>query len=106
MENKNIGIETWGGGSRSQKAKPSKLSLVTKISSATNTKSLDITNLSIKELQSILKLATSGVKVPKVAITSRLKKPYIAVLEPIMPDIQLSKLSVSALQELIGAFNE
>lgn len=107
MENNSTaGIETWGGGSRKQKAKASKLSLITQISVLTDTKSLDINPLSIRELESVLAVS----KVGKLAIgdvpTSRFKAPYIAVLSKVFPQVQLDKLSVAALRELLGAFNE
>lgn len=104
--NKTIGIETWGGGSRKQKAKSSKLALVTQISIITETKSLDITNLSIKELEAILEVANSATKLCENIPVSRFKKPYLTLLATIFPTVHLDKLSVSSLKELLGAFNE
>lgn len=102
----NVGIETWGGGSRKQKAKPSKLSLVVEISIITKTKSLDITNLSIQELEEILEVAKEGKTIDEPVPISRFKKPYVALLHTIFPYVKLDKLSVAALKELLGAFNE
>jgi hypothetical protein len=105
-KNSAIGIETWGGGSRKQKAKSSKLSLVTQISVITETKSLDITSLSIRELEDILVVANNHTKLLVDVPISRFKKPYLLILSELFPKVSLDKLSVSALKELLGAFNE
>ena len=104
--NKTIGIETWGGGNRKQKTKPSKLDLVTEISSLTEVKSLDITALSISDLEIVLARAREQVKLHISLPTGRLKKPYISALEVLFPNLSLNKLPVAALRELLGAFNE
>lgn len=101
-----IGIETWGGGNRKQKSKSSKLQLVTEISTVTGCKSLDITVLSTSELETILSVASTGGNKCTGMPLGRYKKPYIEALTPLFPTVRLTKLSVSALKELIGAFLE
>lgn len=104
--NTTVGIETWGGGSRKQKSKPSKLSLVREISELTKVSSLDITALCIADISKILTVAKQGTTIKIEVPTGRYKKPYIEVLEGIFPNISLTNLPVASLKELIGAFNE
>ena len=104
-ENKTIGIETWGGGSRRTKSRTSKLSLVSSISTLTGAKSLDITTLSITELKQVLVAVKAGKCIEDPIPTGRLKAPYISMLDTLAPTVNFNKLSVQALQELIGAFH-
>ncbi len=101
-----IVIETWGGGSRRTKRRASKLELVTEISKITGKKSLDITGLTISDLESILQVANENTRLSENAPSSRFKQPYINILEAIFPTVKLDKLPVAALKELLGAFNE
>ena len=101
---KTLGIETWGGGSRSRKAKQSKISILTALSKKTGTKSLDIGVLNINELLHIASKVGS-VHITEEVPSSRLKKPYVEILQHHFPKADLTKLSVSSLKELIGAFH-
>lgn len=105
MESSSLGIETWGGGNRKQKRKSSKLSIITRIGKLTQSKSLDITALSIADLEDILNKAETEQKISVLVPTSRLKRPYIQLLTELFPKVALDKLPVSALKELLHAFN-
>jgi hypothetical protein len=103
---KTAGIETWGGGSNRTRGKASKLDIITMIGQETHTKALDIGNLNLSDLNKILKVAKSHKELIESEMPKgRLKHPYIQSLEKIFPTVKnLSKLSVSSLQELLGAF--
>ena len=106
MESTSLGIETWGGGNRKQKRKPSKLAIITEISKITKSKSLDLIALSIADLEAILNKAIAGEHLKVSVCLSRFKKPYVQVLEVLFPTVALNKLPVSALRELLDAFTD
>lgn len=102
-----IGIETWGGGSKRIRAKKTKLMLITEISKKQKVKSLDLYPLSLKELKSILTHANNGTSIDVTEIPlGSFKLPLINILSPVFEEVALSKLTLSALRELIGAFNK
>lgn len=105
-ELKSLGIETWGKGSRRTRGKASKLELIGEISALTNSKSLDIGNLTLADLKIVLTAAKEHKTIKEECPSGRFKKPYIDSLKPIMPRVEnLEKLSVNSLKELIGAFH-
>jgi hypothetical protein len=99
-----LGIETWGGGNRKQKRKPSKLAIITKISKITKAKSLDLTALSVADLETILEKATQEARIEDYVPFSRFKKPYVEVLSQLFPRVSLGTLPLGALRELLDAF--
>jgi hypothetical protein len=96
-----LGIGNWN-------TKNTKYSIIQNICFNTNTKSLDIGVLSIKELNKLKKCiqnisySTDLLVVPN----SRTKAPYVELLQPYLVGISLSKLSVTSLKELIGIVNK
>jgi hypothetical protein len=94
-----LGIGNWG-------TKNTKYALIKSICSYTNTKSLDIGVLSIKDLTQVKKSMDTLVCSKLLVLpNSRSKAPYIELLVPYLPKVSLIKLSVSSLKELIGIIN-
>lgn len=100
-------IETWGKNRRALRGKASKLDIIHEIGEAVHAKQLDIGNLSIKDLNIILKAAKEHRQFTGDVPNSRNKQPYIDCLMQIIPNVsKLDRLSVSSLQSLVKAFRQ
>lgn len=99
-------IETWGGGNRQTKGRPSKLDIIRDISVLTHAKSLDIGLLNLKDLREILKVANTSARLTDVAPQSTFKSPYLTALKKVIPNVHnLEKLTVASLKALTGALS-
>lgn len=96
-----LGIGNWN-------TKNTKYSIIRNICSDTNTKSLDIGVLSIKDLNKLKKCIENIFCGEDLLVVpnSRTKAPYIELLQPYLIGVSLSKLSVTSLKELIGIVNK
>ena len=95
-----LGIETWG-----TRTAPSKLEIITAISRNTGSKSLDIGVLPVTDLSKILEVSKKQLTLNTGMPSGRRKQPYLNPLTKLFPTVKnLNKLTVAALQELLGAF--
>ena len=100
MEDRGLALGMW-----QVNAKHSKLDTITQIAEVLGVKSLDIGTLNKSQLKDILLLAEQGVRYPDVEVpSSRTKKPYIELAATMFPTVDLERLTLSAIRDLIGAF--
>ena len=102
-ETSTAGIETWGSGRQSIRGRLSKQEIIQKISAELKTTKLDIYSLPISSLNKILGTVSKHQHLQLKLPEGRLKRPYLEELSSVLPNCDLTTLSVSALKSLTEA---